>query len=147
MSKSLSQIPAKTMRPTKVRASVGSRMSGSSARPMRSIDSAEAPVAQAASAAESSASLNPFIDPSLPYRRLGTAPGSASLNSAPYSSTLPRLVAYRLALALRGEALQLGEGRVRRQFVGRRQEPRRQLDLPPEVTGGAMVGVARPLVG
>src|SRR4029078_11005517 len=37
MSNSLSQRPAKTIRPTKVRASVGSSTSGSSARPTRSV--------------------------------------------------------------------------------------------------------------
>ena len=49
MSNSLSQSEANTMRPTKVRASVGSRTSGSSARPMRSVCAAAGNAAKGAS--------------------------------------------------------------------------------------------------
>jgi hypothetical protein len=68
MSKSLSQIEAKTMRPTNVRASVGSKISGSSLSPILSVVSALAiPAVAISSAPASSAAILYFIELSSHY--------------------------------------------------------------------------------
>jgi hypothetical protein len=66
MSNSLSQNEAKTMRPTWVRANVGSRISGSSASPMRSVVWAQAMPAQAT---KSTAPQPPIETPSSDFPR------------------------------------------------------------------------------
>src|SRR5215472_12656916 len=81
MSNSLSQNEAKTMRPTYVRASVGSRTSGSSARPIRSVVCAETIALDKIRNAAAAARRNVFI---------GSLPSSSRLfNSINTRAVLP----------------------------------------------------------
>src|SRR6266436_7425449 len=115
MSNSLSHSPAKTMRPTKVRASVGSRISGSSLRPIRSVVCALAPQAQATVAPISNSDVFPRMVPSM------------------------LKLLHRFAGPPSKEGLQLGEMRVRRQIAGIGDQPGRPVDLAPKMAGGSML--------
>src|SRR5262245_23919607 len=88
-SKSLSHSAAKTMRPTKVRPRVGSRMSGSSARPMRSVVCADAVPAQSARTAAAKIAMRRRIGASVhlevlqPHQAVGDGPQPAQLGGVP----------------------------------------------------------------
>src|SRR5262249_42639820 len=137
MSNSLSQMPAKTMRPTYVRARVGSRMSGSSAKPMRNVVSATAPPAQVASTPANIIALNPRIRLSLCHDRTSHAGSLPCCPNSIVSSARRFRDGQRIARSPE-EFLQPGEVGVAPQLTRRRQGRLRNLDLAPEMTCRAM---------